>query len=485
MESIWSKTADIEERLPLETDISVDAAVIGGGLAGILTALFLSEQGVSTVVLEADRIGGGVTKGTTAHITVQHDLIYDKLITDFGLKKAKQYAQANTQAIAEYRRIISKKNIDCDFSECFSHVYSSEDADMLKRETEAAIRVGIDADFLTETELPFPVKGDVRYSNQGMFNPLKFLKAVAENVTVYERTKVKTVVGDLITTENGNVRAKHIVFACHFPFINVPGYYFARMYQSRTYVIALENAAKLNGTYEGIDSDGFNLRNYGELLIFGGGDHRTGENSLGGKYELLRKKAAELWPESREVTCWSAQDCMTPDGVPYIGRFSRSRPDWYVATGFGKWGMTSSMVAAMLISRKIAGEKHPFAPVFSPQRGTILPAAKEIAKNGLQATKGLGKEVFTFPQENVKDLPNGHGGLVEHEGKKYGVYKDGEGQSFVVETRCPHLGCQLEWNPDELSWDCPCHGSRFDYLGKRIDNPAQEDIKRFSSEEKN
>ena len=477
MESVWSDSIRIKGRPRLTSDLSVEAVVIGGGMAGILTALFLKEQGVETVVLEADTIGSGATKNTTAKITAAHDLIYDRLITEKGLRWAKQYAAANTQAIKEYRRIISEKSIDCDFVECVAHLYTNEKADTLEREAQAALRSGIAAEFTTETELPFAVTGAVRYGGQAMFNPLKFLDAVSKDLTVYEHTKVKKVDYDLIKTDNARIRAKHIVFACHFPFINVPGYYFARMHQGRSYVLALENAANFAGTYEGIDADGVSLRNYGELTLLCGGDHRTGENSKGGKYALLREKALELWPESRERFNWSAQDCMTPDSVPYIGRFARSRPNWYVCTGFGKWGMTSSMVAAIIISQKIVGEKYPSAEVFSPQRHITMPAAKAMTKNGLKAAKGLGRTAFDLPEESFKDLAEGHGGIVEYHREKYGVYKDVDGHSFIVETRCPHMGCQLEWNPDELSWDCPCHGSRFDIFGKLIDNPAQEDIK--------
>lgn len=476
MESIWSKTVKIEERPPLTSDITVEAAVIGGGLAGILTALFLKEQGIQAVVLESDRIGSGQTKNTTAKITAQHDLIYDGLINTAGLRKAKQYASANMQAINEYRRIITENNIDCDFLECPAYLYSTENAEILKRETKAALRVGIDAEFTTETELPFPVKGAVRFSGQAIFNPLRFLKAAAQDLTVYEQTKALSVDKNLIITENGKVRAKYIVFATHFPFVNVPGYYFMRLYQSRSYVLALENAAEMDGAYLGVDADGFSFRNYKGLTLLGGGGHRTGENSAGGKYELLRRKASELWPQCTEAAHWSAQDCMTSDGVPYIGRFSRSRPDWYVCTGFGKWGMTSSMVAAMLISSKIAGQKYPYASAFSPQRQITPPAAKSVLKNGLKAAKSLGKQLLQLPVQYTDELPCGHGGVVEFEGGKFGVYKDDEGNCFVVDTRCPHMGCQLEWNPDELSWDCPCHGSRFDYMGRLIDNPAQEDI---------
>ncbi|MFB0919356.1 MAG: FAD-dependent oxidoreductase [Oscillospiraceae bacterium] len=479
MESIWSASTDIKERATLKGDISADAAVIGGGLAGVLTAYYLTNRGIETVLLEANRLGSGQTKNTTAKITAQHELIYDRLIGDFGVQKARQYADANTQAINEYRRLIMDKNIDCDFADCSAYLYTKEDTTPLERELDAALKLGFDAEITTQTELPFPVKGALRYGGQAQFNPMKFLGEVSRELTVYEHTKVKKVEENLITTDEGSVKAKYIIFAAHFPFINIPGYYWVRMHQGRSYVLALENAAKMNGMYLGIDPDGLSFRNYGDITLLGGGGHRTGENKEGGQYKKLRREAKKLWPESQELRHWSAQDCMTPDSVPYIGRYSRSRPDWYVCTGFGKWGMTNSMVAAQLISRKIVGVKFPSAPVFSPQRHTTPPAAKSIGKNALKAVKGLGKGVFDLPKESIKDLPNGHGGIVEYDGMKYGVYKDDEGKSYIVKITCPHLGCMLEWYPDEKSWDCRCHGSRFDIFGKLIDNPAQEDIENW------
>jgi len=479
MESIWSASVVFNEKPTLDGDISAETAVIGGGLAGVLTAFLLSERGVETVILEAERIGGGATKNTTAKVTVQHELIYARLIKDFGLRRAKQYALANTQAISQYRRIIAENNIACDFTDCAAYLYTTENTIPLEEELESALRVGIDAEITAETELPFAVKGALKFAEQAAFNPLRFLKGVSEGLTVYEHTKVKRVEKDLIITDKGMVKAKHIVFASHFPFVNVPGYYFTKLHQGREYALALENAGSFRNTYVGIDADALTFRNYGTLTIVGGGEHRTGENSQGGKYAQIQSQAHKLWPESRELSHWSAQDCMTPDGVPYIGRFSRSRPDWFVCTGFNKWGMTSSMVAAQIISAMIAGERARFAPVFSPQRQTTPPAARAIVKNGLQAAKGLSREIFALPKEKIEELPKGHGGVVECGGLKFGVYKDDGGISHFVDVRCPHLGCMLEWNPDDKSWDCPCHGSRFDIFGKLLDNPAQEDIEGF------
>lgn len=476
MESIWSETTKITERKALSGDIETEAAVIGGGMAGILTAYFLQQLGMKTVVLEANTIGSGQTQNTTAKITSLHDLKYDKLIQNFDENAARQYANANQKAIAEYVHIIKTNQINCLFEERPAYLYSTEQGEILKREVAAARRLGIDAEFTTDTTLPFQVQGAAKLLGQAQFHPLLFLRAIAAKLTIYENTRVKTVEDGRIMTDNGIVTAKNIVFATHFPFLNFPGYYFMRMYQERSYTLALEHAAELDGMYLGIDKDGLSFRNCGDLLLLGGCSHRTGENSTGGRYQQLRTYAAGFWPKSREVSHWSAQDCMTLDDVPYIGQFSTSTPNWYVATGFGKWGMTGSMISAMFLSDMITGIENQNAKIFSPKRFVLQASAKNLFEGGKQTVKGLTRELFAPPRAEIEQLPNGHGGVVEYDGEKVGVYKNEQGETFIVSIRCPHLGCQLEWNPDELSWDCPCHGSRFDYKGQVLDNPAQENL---------
>ena len=474
MESIWSQTCRLRQREALPGDMKTDIAVIGAGMAGILIASALQESGRQVVVLEAERIASGQTRNTTAKITCQHALLYEKLIRTLGEEKAQQYAQANAAALEEYRRIIAAQNIDCDLERRDAYVYGSNAA-KLRKEAEAAAALGLPAAFVEETKLPFPTAGAVRFENQAQFHPLKFLQAISEPLTIYENTSVQSVEENQIITSRGRVQAEHVVFACHYPFVNFPGMYFARMHQERSYVIALENAAPMDGMWIGAEQGAYSFRNYGPLLLLGGGGHRCGENSAGGRYELLRQKAAQWFSDSREVAHWSAQDCVTADSVPYIGPYAASRPNWYVATGFQKWGMTSSMVAAMLLRDRICGKENPWAEVFDPGRfdeKTLTGLAQESG----QAVKGLAKQLFQIPAEAARELPPGHGGVVFWKGKKLGVYKDESGDLWPVDIRCPHLGCQLEWNPDELSWDCPCHGSRFDYRGKLISGPAQEDI---------
>ena len=475
MESIWRQTCGIRSRPGLDQNIETDAAVIGGGMAGILIADALKTAGRQVVVLEADRIAGGQTQNTTAKITAQHGMIYGKLIRSFGEQRAKQYAQANQEAVSAYRALIGTRRIDCDFEARDAFLYG-DDLPALSAEAEAAARLGLPADLTGGAGLPFPCAGAVRFRDQAQFHPLKFLRALADGLTVYEHTPVKVVGGNILKAGGHTVRANHVVFACHYPFVNFPGLYFARMYQERSYVLALENAPLADGMFLGADGGGYSLRWWNGLLLFGGESRRAGENSDGGRYDALRRKAVELFPGCRETARWSAQDCIPADGVPYIGLYASSRPNWYVATGFQKWGMTSSMVSAQIITDLICGRRNPYAAVFSPARFGGTAAGGVLSEVG-HSVKGLSRLFLQVPAAAAEKLLPGHGGIVFLNGKKVGVYREPGGDIHMVDPRCPHLGCQVEWDPDELSWDCPCHGSRFDYTGKLISGPAQTDLR--------
>ena len=476
--SLWQKSVEIPRRDRLDHDLTVDAVVIGAGMAGVLIADALRQRGVRTAVLEARRIGSGQTGRTTAKITSQHGLIYHGLIERFGREKAKQYADAHQQAIGRYAAMIRERNIDCGYREAPAYLYSCVDAAPLKEEAESAASLGIDAQFVTDTELPFPNAGAVRFRGQAVFHPLRFLQAASKGLEIYEETPVLSVDGHTLHTPHGTVQAGRVIFACHYPFVNVPGLYFMRMHQERSYVLALDHPWQPEGVYYSADPAGLSFRTAEGCLLLSGENHRTGENSQGGRYAALRRQAEALFPGSREVARWSAQDCMTLDGLPYIGRFAPSAPDWYVATGFCKWGMTTAMAAATLIADTITAQPPAWADVFSPSRFELSVSAANLATDTAQAFKGLARNIFMPPRTLLDELPVGHGGIVEVQGQKAGVYKSEDGHCHVIHPRCPHLGCQLEWNPDEKSWDCPCHGSRFRYDGTLLDNPAQENLTR-------
>lgn len=477
MTSFWTIDSEIPQMDSLKGDKKTEVVVIGAGMAGLLTAYFLQKKNIDTIVLEGDRIASGQTKNTTAKITSQHNLIYDNLIDKFGLEHTLGYAASNENAIQMYADIIQKHNISCHFKRESAYVYTLDDTSKIEKEVEAANKVGIEASFTTRTSLPFDVKASVCFPNQASFNPLQFLQEIIKPLKIYEKTMVKDIKDNKVITDNGSVTADHIVVATHYPFINVPGYYFLRMHQERSYVIGLENAKELDGMYIDEAKNGFSFRNYKDQLILGGPGHRTGENKYGGYYEKLRSAAKDYFPDSREVCHWSAQDCVSIDNVPYIGFYSSSISNMYVATGFNKWGMTSSMVSAMIINDLIMGKKNPYEEVFTPQRFKVTASMKTLGEEGKTIAKGLIIEKLKIPKKQLEAIKKGYGGVIEYNDVKVGVYRDEEGKLYKVSTTCPHLGCELTWNQDELSWDCPCHGSRFDYEGRLIDNPAMEDMK--------
>lgn len=489
-ESLWAQKQyryegqEVKEKVKrpsLQGDITTEVAVIGAGMAGVLTAYLLQERGISTVVLECKETGSGITRNTTAKVTSQHSLIYHKLMMYKGRERAWEYAMSNQKALERYETIINQLKIDCDFQILPNYVYTLKDEMKIKQEVEAARKLGIPAVLTRETTLPFQVKAAARFDHQAQFQPLKFLDAVAEKLTIYENTRVTEVrSGGVIITDKGSVKAKSIVIATHYPFINVPGYYFFKLHQERDYVAALEGEdilknARLNGMYRDADPDGFSFRNYKDYLILGGGKHRSGEYQPLDSYLKIEEAARKWYPNSQVKYTWSAQDCITPDSVPYIGKYSVNTPNIYVATGFNKWGMTSSMVSAMILADMITGKNNEFKEVYNPRR-LMFSGSRVFFKDAAIITKDLLAEHLRIPHDRLRDIEQGKAGVIIRNGQRVGVYRDMENKYYFVSTKCPHLGCSLEWNQNELTWDCPCHGSRFDYHGKLINNPAMRDV---------
>lgn len=440
MKSIWTEETLIPRRNPLGGNKRTEVVVIGAGMAGILTAFYLQRYGLHVVVLEANRIGSGQTGFTTAKITSQHNLIYQKLERTVGEETARLYGKANQLAVEEYKRLIRRYSIQCHYEDTNAYLYSVQESQILLKEAECASRLGLPASFVQETGLPFPVHGAVRFTGQAQFHPLEFLRDISSGLTVYERTRVTKVQGHEVVTDRGVVKAEKVVFACHYPFVNIPGFYFTKMYQEKSYVLALEPVPSLKGMYLGIDSKSYSFRNAGDKLLLGYGSHRTGKAPKENPFTAMKRVGEHLFPAAGEVGRWAAQDCMTLDGIPYIGTFSALRPDWYVATGFGKWGMSTSMAAAKMLSAQITGKKTPYDGVFSPQRHNIRASAGTLASHSFQSVKGL--SAGTMP------------GAVN----------------------CPHMGCRLIWNRYDKRWECPCHGSAFEINGKISPGPAQRNI---------
>lgn len=476
MESIWQATSSLPHFSPLAGDLQKDVVVVGGGIAGLLTAARLRQAGLDTAVLERETIASGVTAGTTAKITSQHGLIYDKLIRLYGRERALQYAHANQRAIERFWELAAELGARCGLEEADNYVYSTASGSKTRREAAAAQSLGIPASLVTKTELPFPVTNAVRFARQAQFHPLQFLAALAKDMEIYEHTMATAVGRGEVLTPCGTVRAKAVVLATHFPIINVPGFFFMRMHQERSYVLALEHAAPVRGMWIGEENNSLSFRDAEGCLLLGGAGTRTGKNKEGGNFERLLQSAEVFYPGCKVKYRWAAQDCMPMDGIPYIGPISEKWPEVYVATGFQKWGMTSSMAAAEILTDLICGRENRDAPVFTPQRCHIFASAPKLALDGAQTVYSIAKEKLEIPRETLFEIPNGTAAVVKVEGEKVGVYKTPDGGAYFVTVRCPHLGCRLEWNPAELSWDCPCHGSRFDYTGRLLNDPAQTGI---------
>ncbi len=277
-------------------------------------------------------------------------------------------------------------------------------------------------------------------------------------------------------TDKGSVKAKAIVFACHYPMMNFPGLYFTRLYTERSYVLAVKGAQDVQGMYLDESGRGLSFRNYGDLLLLGGGAHRTGKE--GGGYHGLYRSVRELYPRGEVISRWSAQDCIPPDDLQYIGRYAGGGKNWYVATGFKKWGMTSSMTAADILSDIICGANNEYAELFSPARLNFRTFGR-VLEMGAEAVKGLSKQALSLPKETEDDIKEGEGGKIRKEGCKCGAYNDGQ-RLHEVTTRCSHMGCELNWNKNEHSWDCPCHGSRFTEDGEVICGPAVQHLDKMT-----
>ncbi len=433
MDSLWKQACNMPNFGAQSQDIHTDILIIGGGIAGILCAYLLHQAGADYVLAETKTICSGITKNTTAKITSQHGLIYDKMIRRFGGNYAKLYLQANEEALDRYRTLC--RNIDCDFEEKDAFVYSIDDGNTISKEYRALQKIGFPATMQSNLPLPFSVAGALMFPKQAQFHPLKFLSAISSKLNILEHTPVRELVGLTAHTDFGKIRANKIIVATHFPFLNKHGLYPIKLYQHRSYVIALENAPDVGGMYVDKDTKGLSFRNYRDLLLLGGGGHRTGKQ--GGAWQELLEFSKRNFPEATVKCQWATQDCMSLDGIPYIGRYSSGTDGLYVATGFNKWGMTTSMVAATILCNMVQGKKNPYASVFSPSRSILSP---QLAVNGYETLTNL---------------------------------------MTPSRRRCPHLGCALKWNKYEHTWDCPCHGSRFTESGKLIDNPATGDIKKM------
>ncbi len=507
MSSYWiQSTKNLKLNEKITNNYETDVCIIGAGLAGLSTGYYLAKEGVNVIILDKDNIGQKVSGNTTAKITLQHNLIYDYLIKSFGTDFAMKYFKSNKEAISNIKKIIDDENIECDFEYQDNYVYTTNQDDITKIHNEIKAinslnnilnsnEKDIFADFVTSCNLPFKMCGAIKVKDQAQFHPLKYMFGLSKAIknkggiifTNSLVTDVKQKDGVYTTyTDKHFIKSKYIVIASHFPFKDFPGFYFSKMYQSTSYVLGIDTKSDLfDGMYISSDKPTFSYRTAKykdkKILIMAGGDHKTGyapDNNQTG-YNILEQEAKKYYPNCEILYKWNTRDCITIDKVPYIGDFSNLMPNMFVATGFNKWGITSSNVAANIIRDKILGIKNEYSKIYEATRFSPIKNAHEMKNITSQVLKSFVTNRIKIPEENLSAIKNDNGGIIKVNGASIGIYKDINGKVFAVNPTCTHLGCLLTWNNLDKTWDCPCHGSRFDYTGKNLYDPAFKDLERY------
>lgn len=487
-ESLWVLNSDTTNYPALPKDITVDVVVVGGGIAGLTTALLLKQQGKRVAVLETNRIIMGATGYTTAKVTSQHGLIYTYLAEEFDERTAVLYATANQTALEQVANFVATYQIDCDFLRTPAYTYTTDpnQVEQIKKEVIAAQKIGLPATFVTETPLPFPIAAAICFDNQAQFHPRKYLLALAKLIHgddsyIFEQTQAFDIKEDEtceVITNHGTIVATDVVMASHFPFYDHV-LYFSRMEPHRSYLMAFKLYESVpHGMF--ISADGAHtlrrhlLADSGEVLLVGGEGHKTGQvNDTLERYQRLEAWTRQHFAVKDVLASWSTQDFKTFDRIPFIGLANPLTNHVYVATGFKGWGMTTGTLSGILLAGLITNTCHPWAEIFNPNRAGLT-GISTLIMSGLNVAKELGKGWLSVSK--TEPVPMGEGCIVRDSNGEVAVYHSEDGLYHAVSANCTHLGCKVNWNSAEKSWDCPCHGSRFDIDGRVLNGPAQDPL---------
>jgi glycine/D-amino acid oxidase-like deaminating enzyme/nitrite reductase/ring-hydroxylating ferredoxin subunit len=474
LRSLWFEGGTRPQRTALRGDVSVDVAVLGAGIVGLTTALLLERQGARVAVLEGRQAGAGASGYNTAKLSSLHGLTYRGLVRSLGSELARTYGAANEAGIARVFELAEALGIDCDLRRKPNYTYSESGSDLeqVREEAEVARGLGLPASYVEDVDLPFPVAGAVRFEDQAEFHPVKYLHGLAAALKgpLHEETMATGVRRGRVDTAGGAVvSAEHVVVATHLPFLD-RGLYFARCHPERSYVVAGRTADAPAGMYLSTEQPAHSIRAHGDWLLVGGESHKTGQADAAERYARLEAWARERFGIEPELR-WATQDHMPVDGVPYVGRHDPLSSRVWVATGFRKWGLAMGTAAAELLAARIAGREHAWTELFDPQR--VRPrasAATFVKENANVALRFVGDRVVK--RGHVDDIAPGEGRIVGAGLGQRAVHRDDDGRLHELSARCTHLGCIVNWNSGERTWDCPCHGSRFAATGEVIEGPA-------------
>ena len=492
LRSLWLDTAKRPVRPALGEDLHADVCVVGGGITGLSAALHFARSGASVVVLEGRFVGAGATGYTTAKLSSLHGLTYARLERSLGADAARVYGQANQRGIERAFELSAELGIDCDLRRKPNLTYteSRDERDRIEAEVSAARRAGLPASLVEATDLPFPIAAAVSFTDQAEFHPVKFLEGLAgalddAGARLHEETLAVSVDAGTpchVRTDGGRtVTAGSVVVATHLPFLD-RGLYFARCHPERSYVVAApyDGAAAAGGMYLSTESPAHSIRTHslygGTWLLVGGESHKTGQADAGERFARLESWARERFGVEPALR-WATQDQMPADGVPYVGPVDPVSRNVYVATGFRKWGLAMGLASSELLAAWVEGRDHPWRDLYDTRRLRLRAAAGTLLKeNANVALRFFGDRLLK--RADVDSIAPGEGRIVGAGLGQRAVYRDEQGELQAMSARCTHLGCIVNWNSGEGTWDCPCHGSRFAPHGDVIMGPAVRGLPR-------
>lgn len=497
-EPLWLADTPRPDRRGASLPERVDVVVVGAGIAGLTTAALLARSGRGVAVLEAATVGAGTTGHTTAKVSTQHGLIYAQLTRDHGAEAAARYARAQVDALDWIRREVAEHAVDCALETRDSFVYTTrpERRAELEAEVQAAQAAGLPADLFETVDLPLDVVGAVRFREQAQFHPVRWLlhlagQSEAAGATVVEGVRVQGVrrrsAGHLVETTAGPVLAEHVVVATQFPILDRGGF-FARLVPTRDLVVhgPVRPSSVPGGMYLSAD-DGHSIRTApgpegADELVVGGEHYRTGARTdVEERYRRLADWARGHFGMESVRHRWSAHDLSTPDRLPYVGRYAPGTTGLWVATGFGQWGMTNGTAAGLLLDGLISGTADPgHAALLDPARVSAR-AVPGVAKANAEVAAHLGSDLAraTLTSASLADLALGEARVGRDGRHLVAAYRDAAGTLHAVAARCTHLGCVVQFNNAEKSWDCPCHASRFGLDGEVLCGPATSPLERY------
>lgn len=497
--SFWEASSALPEPEQLTRDLATEVCVVGGGIAGVTTAYLLAQQGKAVTVIDRGSLGGGETMHTTAHLSNAIDDRYTEVERMHGAKGGVLAAQSHSAAIDKIEQIVREENLDCAFERVDGYLFLAEGhrEDLLREEMEAAHRAGLGSVELLDRA---PVRGFIsgpclRFPRQGQFHPLRYLNGLidrsrARGVRFFSNTPATGISGGAVakvqTSTGSEIRAQAVVVATNSP-INDRYKMHTKQYPYRSYAIgalvepgAIDHALYWDtlAAYHYVrlqkGTDGKK-----DLLIVGGEDHKTGQaGDMEQRFQRLEAWARERFPAIGEVAYrWSGQVLETLDGLAYIGKNPHDDPNVFIITGDSGMGITHGTIGGILVSDLILEKPNDWATLYDPSRKP-LQALPHFVKENLNVATQYASLVTGGDVASADEVPTGSGAILRHGFKKIAVYRDEAGTVHQRSAICPHLGCIVSWNPSTASWDCPCHGSRFDPLGKVLTGPAVSDLEK-------